>query len=190
MNICFNGRRFVVMSKKSNLVLFLLIFIAACSLEETVPLPTLTPLSLPELEPNAVRGVVVDQEGAPMEGVDVMLLKYIESSNTLEIVGLSYERPKVATTDERGVFLIRHVPPTRVVIGHRYAFGFQGTETCDFPTLCYVYVKDGQSYLSECPLIEQRPVPTEEYLWITLEEGESVDLGTLVLIEDGDPLCR
>ncbi|MGD2157353.1 MAG: carboxypeptidase-like regulatory domain-containing protein [Anaerolineales bacterium] len=179
-----------MISKKSTPILLLMIFLAACSQKATSPPPTLTPLSLPELEPNAVRGVVVDKEGAPVEGVDVMLLKYIESSNTLEIVGLSYERPKVATTDERGVFLIRHVPPTRVVIGHRYAFGFQGTETCDFPTLCYVYVKDGQTYLSECPLTEERPVPSEERLWITLEEGESVDLGTLVLIEDGDPLCR
>jgi hypothetical protein len=152
--------------------------------EATVATPTPEPL----LEPLSVRGTVLDTEGNP---VQLMVQLWFYDGSKFRPMRMkdgdfvfeshsSGAQSHTSWTDDHGIFVLEDVPPSSIVPGERYTLNLAGCNTSW--ARCDSYVYEEKLYFAECRM--------GEYLWFTLEDGETIDLGEIIYVKREDPLCQ
>lgn len=135
-----------------------------------------------------------------MSGKPVLLCYEHESSTGVTLEPVPWDLQAKAgvwsdVTDEQGVFLMGasagqpDIPPSSHVPGNRYTLVMAlPPESGRLGSACSPYVLFGTVYFREACSGGYEP-QSNEILWLTLEEGQELDLGTMVYLEEENPSC-
>lgn len=147
------------------------------------------------LEPMTITGRIVDETGHPVSDAFVILGYWDVVKRTSDFVlydppGAEIYRGYDANTGANGEFRFTNVPPSVEVSGDRFVLLMPSEHYPCPPNCAYALQLGGQATLPQCQITDEAPPPLEDWLFFTVDEGEAVDLGDIVLIGENSTQCQ